>query len=126
MIRLTAGEWAALRSRIVTSSLPHGGRRHLPYAFTEHGIAMLSSVLNSPRAIAVNILIMRAFVKLRATLDSSKKLARRFAGLEARLDKRLTDHDESISEILFAIRQLMDLPSKHRGIGFTADLSQKT
>jgi hypothetical protein len=74
MIRLTAGEWAALRSRIVTSNLQRGGRRYLPYAFPEQGIAMLSSVLNSPRAIAVNIQIMRAFVRLRAALDSNKKL----------------------------------------------------
>lgn len=126
MIRLTAGEWAALRSRIVTSNLQRGGRRYLPYAFTEQGIAMLSSVLNSPRAIAVNIQIMRAFVRLRATLDSSKRLARRFAQLEARLDKKLAMHDESITDILSAIRQLLEpSASKQRGIGFTADLGEK-
>lgn len=126
MIRLTAGEWTALRSQIVTSKLQRGGRRYLPYAFTEQGVAMLSSVLNSPRAIAVNIQIMRAFVRLRATLDSSKKLARRFAQLEERLDKKLAEHDESITDILFAIRKLMEpTPSKRRGIGFTADLREK-
>lgn len=77
-------------------------------------------------AIAVNIQIMRTFVRLRATLDSSKRLARRFARLEARLDKKLAKHDESISDILSAIRQLMESPtSKQRGIGFTADLGEK-
>ncbi len=63
MFRLTFEEWENLRSQIATSS--YGGRRYLPYAFTEHGILMLSSVLNSQRAISVNIQIMRAFVKLR-------------------------------------------------------------
>jgi hypothetical protein len=126
MIRLTAGEWAALKSQTVTSKLQRGGRRYLPYAFTEQGVAMLSSVLNSPRAIAVNIQIMRAFVRLRAALDSNKELARRFAQLEARLDKRLAEHDKSITGILSAIRQLMEPRApKQRGIGFTADLREK-
>jgi hypothetical protein len=126
MIRLTAAEWAALKSQTVTSKLRRGGRRYLPYAFTEQGVAMLSSVLNSPRAIAVNIQIMRAFVRLRAALDSNKELARRFAQLEARLDKKLAEHDKSITEILSAIRQLMEpRASKQRGIGFTADLREK-
>ena len=126
MIRLTAEEWKALRSQIVTSNLQRGGRRHLPCAITEQGVAMLSSVLNSPRAIAVNIQIMRAFVRLRATLDSNKELARQFAQLEERLDKKLAEHDESIADILSAIRQLMKpVTSKQRGIGFTADLCEK-
>jgi len=126
MLRLTAEEWRTLRSQIVTSNLQRGGRRYLPCAFTEQGVAMLSSVLNSPRAIAVNIQIMRAFVRLRAALDSNKELARRFAQLEARLDKRLAEHDKSITDILSAIRQLMEpRASKQRGIGFTADLREK-
>ena len=81
--------------------------RSLPYAFTEQGVAMLSSVLNSKLAIAVNIEIMRAFVKLRELLSSNRELARRFAQLETRLDKKLTEHDEAIAAILSAIRQLM-------------------
>ena len=71
----------------MTSKTGRGGRRYLPYAFTEQGVAMLSSVLNSSLAIAVNIEIMRAFVKLRELLSSNRELARRFAQLETRLDK---------------------------------------
>jgi hypothetical protein len=82
---------------------------------------MLSSVLGSERAIAVNIEIMRTFVQLRGLLASNKVLARRFEQLEARLDKKLADHDDAIAAILSAIRQLMDPPTpKRRGIGFTA------
>jgi len=92
-----------------------GGRRHRPYAFTEQGVAMLSSVLNSERAVKVNIAIMRAFVKLRETLETNRELARKFEELERRVGK----HDEEIGAILEAIRQLMT-PSKQsrREIGF--------
>lgn len=84
---------------------------------------MLSSVLNSPRAIAVNIQIMRAFVQMRELLSSNKELARQFAQLEARLNKKLADHDQAIAAILSAIRELMNPPApKRRGIGFTAKL----
>ena len=92
-----------------------GGRRHLPYAFTEQGVAMLSSVLNSPRAVKVNIAIMRAFVKLRETLESNRALAHKFAGLQRRVGK----HDAEIAAIIDAIRQLMAPPEKpRREIGF--------
>lgn len=85
MIQLTAAEWAVLRSRIVTLEAGRGQhRKYLPYAFTEQGVAMLSSVLNSDRPIAVNTEIMRAFVKLRELLASNKELARPFDQLEAR------------------------------------------
>jgi ORF6N domain len=125
MIQLTANEWAVLRSQAVTSKRRRGGRRYLPYAFTEQGVAMLSSVLTSPRAIAVNIQIMRAFVQLRAVVTSNKELARRFAQLEARIGKKLAEHDNAIAAILSAIRQLMNPPpSKRRGIGVTADLRE--
>lgn len=92
-----------------------GGRRHRPYAFTEQGIAMLSSVLNSDRAIRVNIAIMRAFVKLRQMLETNGELARKFSELERRVGK----HDQEIAAILEAIRQLMSPPEKpRREIGF--------
>jgi hypothetical protein len=97
----------------VTSTSQRGGRRYIPYVFTERGVAMLSSVLNSERAIAINIEIMRAFVKLRDLLSSNRELARRFAQLETRLDKKLTEHDEAIAAILSAIRQLMGKSSTH-------------
>jgi hypothetical protein len=123
MLQLTPEEWGSLRSQLVISNPRHGGRRYLPYAFTEQGIAMLSSVLNSPQAIAVNIQIMRAFVHMRKLMNSNRELARQFAQLEARLGKRLGDHDKAIAAILSAIRQLMDRPvPKLRGIGFTAKI----
>jgi len=96
-------------------SKSRGGRRHLPYAFTEQGVAMLSSVLNSPRAVKVNIAIMRAFVKLRETLESNRELAHKFAELERRVGK----HDEEIAAVIDAIRQLMAPPERpRREIGF--------
>jgi hypothetical protein len=74
MFQLTKAEAENLRSQFATSSSPHGGRRSLPYVFTEHGVAMLSSVLNSERAIEVNITIMRAFISLRQMLESNENL----------------------------------------------------
>jgi len=102
-------------SQIVTSSEKHRGKRYRPYAFTEQGIAMLSSVLKSDRAIKVNIAIMRAFVKLRQLLNANRELAKKFSELEQRVGK----HDEDITAILEAIRQLMAPPEKpRREIGF--------
>ena len=113
MFQLDAEEVANLKFQFGISSW--GGRRRRPYAFTEQGVAMLSSVLNSERALKVNIAIMRAFVKLRETLDTNRELARKFAELEQRVGK----HDEEISAILEAIRQLMAPPEKpRREIGF--------
>src|ERR1700675_2536580 len=82
MFQLTTAEWAALRSQSVISNVGRGGRRSVPYAFTEQGVAMLSSVLNSERAIAVNIEIMRAFVRIRELLAGDNALAAKFAQLE--------------------------------------------
>jgi len=118
MFQLTAAEnerLQILRSQSVISNAGHGGRRYAPYAFTEQGVAMLSSVLRSPRAIAVNIEIMRAFVRLREALTSHKDLARKFAALEAK-------YDAQFKTVFEAIRQLM-IPSttKRRGIGFVID-----
>ena len=113
MFHLGAEEVANLKFQFGISSW--GGRRRLPYAFTEQGVAMLSSVLNSERAVKVNIAIMRAFVKLRETLDTNRELARKFAELERRVGK----HDEEIAAILEAMRQLMTPPEKpRREIGF--------
>jgi len=114
VFQLTAEEFTNLKSQIVTSSWG-GLRRALPYAFTEQGVAMLSSVLNSDRAVKVNIAIMRAFVKLRQTLETNRELARKFEELEHRVGK----HDEEIAAILEAIRQLMVPPKQsRREIGF--------
>ena len=98
-------------------------RKYRPYAFTEQGVAMLSSVLRSPRAISVNIEIMRAFVRMREMLASNHEFAKRIGQLEARIGKKLATHDEAIAAILSAIRELMHPPAtKRRPIGFTADL----
>ena len=102
-------------SQIVMSSRKHRGKRYRHYAFTEQGVAMLSSVLNSQRAVRVNIAIMRAFVKLRQMIDTNRELAHKFSELERRVGK----HDEEIAAILEAIRQLMAPPEKaRREIGF--------
>ena len=92
-----------------------GGRRYLPYVFTQEGVAMLSSVLHSKRAIRVNIQIMRAFVKIKELLLTHKELALKLEALE----KRYINHDEKIKAIFKAIRQLMTIPGKSkRRIGF--------
>ena len=124
MFRLTWKEVHPLRSQFVTLKDIQGepGKRgrhikYLPYAFTEQGVAMLSSVLKSERAIQVNIAIMRAFVRLREILSTNKKLACRLAELERRMEKK----DEEIIAIFEAIRQLMKPPEKpKRQIGFHA------
>jgi len=108
-----------LRSQIVISKAGRGGRRYLPYAFTEQGVAMLSSVLRSKRAIAVNIEIMRAFVRMRELLASNKLLAQQLQKLE----KKVASHDVAIADVLRTIRELMaPVPQKSRPIGFTAKL----
>jgi hypothetical protein len=110
LLELSQAEAADLRYQFGTSSW--GGRRHLPFAFTEQGVAMLSSVLRSPRAIAVNIEIMRAFVQLRRMLDSNAELARRLAELER-------TYDGQFKVVFEAIRQLMTPPAtSQRQIGF--------
>src|SRR3989337_4466829 len=86
MFRLTAEEYISLMSQIATSKPGRGGRRKLPYAFTEQGVAMLSSVLNSDRAIQVNITIMRVFVRIRKMLVSHEELAPKVAALEGKYD----------------------------------------
>ena len=118
MFQLSTEEWALLRSQTVTSK-GRGGRRYAPYAFTEHGALMLSSVLRSTAAESVGLLIVRSFVQLREMLSSHKELA---AKLEA-LERKVGGHDQAITSLLEAIRQLMLQPTKQsRSIGFTADL----
>ena len=111
MIQLNREEFENLRFQFGTSSR-WGGRRYLPYAFTEQGVAMLSSVLSSKRAVQVNIAIMRAFVKLREMLATHKDLARKLNAMEKK-------YDSQFKVVFDAIRQLMIPPSpKKRKIGF--------
>ena len=114
MFELSREEYNSLRSQFGT--LKRGTHsKYLPMTFTEQGVAMLSSVLNSDRAIEVNIAIMRAFVQLRKISSSHKQLAQKLREIEARLE----DHDESIDAIFEAIQQLMRPPEKPRKpIGF--------
>jgi ORF6N domain len=110
-----AGHDVSNSSQTVMSPGKYRGKRYRPYAFTEQGVAMLSSVLNSESAVKMNIAIMRAFVQLRRALETNRELARRFSELERRIDK----HDAEIAAILEAIRQLMAPPEKpRREIGF--------
>jgi hypothetical protein len=98
-----------------TSSSSHGGRRKPPFVFTEQGIAMLSSVLNSDRAVQVNIAIMRAFVQMRELAASNREIARKLDELEKKYDA----HDKQFMAVFDAIRQLMVPPEKKgRKIGF--------
>lgn len=111
----STGQTVSDSSQIVMSPGKHRGKRYRPYAFTEQGVAMLSSVLKSERATKVNIAIMRAFVKLRQILETNRELAKKFSELEQRVGK----HDEEIDAILEAIRQLMAQPDRPgREIGF--------
>ena len=115
MIQLTLEEAEASRSQIVT--LKRGYNiKYLPYAFTEQGVAMLSTVLNSERAIEVNIAIMRAFVRLRQIMSTHKDLARKLDDIE----RKLGEHDEKFAIVFDAIRQLMAPPPAppKRRIGF--------
>jgi hypothetical protein len=106
MFQLTRAEADSSRSQIVT--LKRGGNvKYLPYAFTEQGVAMLSSVLNSERAVEVNIAIMRAFVRLREIMSTHKDLARKLDALE----RKLGEHDEKFAIVFEAIRQLMAPPA---------------
>lgn len=118
VFQVTPAEFANLKSQFATSSW--GGRRKLPLAFTEHGAIMAAMVLNSPRATEVSVYVVRAFVQLRDTLIAHKELARRLDELEARIERKLSSHDQTIAGILDAIRQLMTPPEprKKRPIGF--------
>ncbi|MDP2981391.1 MAG: ORF6N domain-containing protein [Candidatus Omnitrophota bacterium] len=106
MFQLIKEEFQNWKSQFATSSQDKMGLRRRPYAFTEQGVAMLSSVLNSERAIHVNIAIMRAFVKLKQILSMNKELAYKLTELEHKIEK----HDEDIQAIFEAIRRLMASP----------------
>ena len=112
MFQMSKEEYELLRSQIVISKKGRGGRRYLPYVFTEQGVAMLSSVLRSERAVQVNIEIMRAFVRLRELVATHKDLARKLEALEKR-------YDAQFKVVFAAIRELMAPPTpKTRKIGF--------
>jgi hypothetical protein len=113
--QLTAEEVTNLRSQIATSSL-HGGRRYLPWVFTEHGALMLASVLNSDVAVQASVRVVRAFVRLREMVSANAQLASKLAELERRFDT----HDEAIVDLFAALKRLLEAPETKtkREIGF--------
>ena len=115
MFQPSQEEFESLRCQIGTSKNGRGGRRYLPYVFTEHGAVMLASVLNSPRAIEASIFVVRAFIKFRELISSHRELAVKLDQLES----KIAIHDSEIRALFEAMRQLMKTPEKaKRQIGF--------
>ena len=115
MFRLTERENQILRSQFAISSQKHGGRRYLPYAFTEHGAIMAATVLNSKRAIEMSVFVVRAFVRMREMLLKNRQLAAKIN----ELDRRLETHDTAIQDLIDAIKELMaPEQTPKRKIGF--------
>ena len=115
MFQLNKSEAESLRSQFAISKKGRGGRRTLPFVFTEQGVAMLSTVLNSEQAIQVNIVIMRAFVKLRQTLDTNDDLSRKFSVVL----RKLATHEEYFTVVFDELKKLTARPSApSRRIGF--------
>jgi hypothetical protein len=119
--QLSGEELETLISQIVISSKNYGGRRKLPWVFTEHGAIMLASILNSERAVEMSVSVVRAFVLMREQLGASKELAQKLSELE----NRVSGHDESIQNLFEAIRQLVEppLPEDRRQIVFMRETS---
>ena len=120
MFQLSKAEWENLRFQFGTSSTQYGGRRFMPYAFTEQGVAMLASVLNSRKAVDVNISIMRAFVKLRHYVLSQSN-DEQIAELRKLLMLYIEKNDKRVNEIIIALNNLIEQPLKTKTIGFRPD-----
>ncbi|MEN9846792.1 MAG: hypothetical protein RIS36_1939 [Pseudomonadota bacterium] len=119
MFQLSAEEVADLRSQNAISNEGRGGRRYLPYAFTEHGAVMAATVLNSPIAVEASIIVVRAFIRLREMLHEHSELRRRLQDLEIRLAKGFEAHEQELLEIRFLIAQLeKPIERKKSRIGF--------
>jgi phage regulator Rha-like protein len=110
MFQLTTEEVSALTSQIAISKSGRGGRRTLPYAFTEHGAVMAANILRSEKAIQMSVFVVRAFVKMRAMLGTQKDLAGKLAALEKALTRRLNLHERVISDIIQQIMSLLNPP----------------
>jgi len=121
MFQLSLDEFTFLRSQIVISK-SRGGRRYMPYAFTEHGAIMAANILNSQRAVRMSVFVVRAFVKLRETALRYKELAAKIRELE----RKVGTHDHAIASTIAAIRQLMSSPTRERKqIGFRPKPAKK-
>jgi hypothetical protein len=129
MFQLTREEFENLKSQIGISS-SHGGRRKLPYAFTENGSIMAANVLNSPQAVRMSVFVVRAFVQMRDLLGSTKELAKQLADLEKKLTARLDKHEAAIVEVLRRVMDILDPPPlppapPRREIGFHVGLAEQ-
>ena len=120
MFQLTEDEFESLRCQIGTSNEGKGGRRYLPFVFTEHGVLMLSSVLNSKKAISVNIEIMVTFIKLRQYVLSQSDTDKQIAELRKLLMLYIEKNDKRVNEIIIALNNLIEQPPKTKTIGFRA------
>ncbi len=125
MFQLTSDELTCLTSRFAMSKSGRGGRRTLPYAFTEHGTVMAANILRSPKAIQMSVFIVRAFIRMRQMLNAQRGLARKLAELEEELTARLDVHETAINEMLGQIKRLLSLPQEpewpKRRIGFLVE-----
>lgn len=110
MFRLTKAERGSLRCQIGTSNTGRGGRRYLPFAFTEPGAIMAANILHSPRAVQMSIFVVRAFIKMRAALSDTRELARKLAALEKELKARLDTHESAIVDVLQRIMAPLEPP----------------
>ncbi|MBI2926456.1 MAG: ORF6N domain-containing protein [Verrucomicrobia bacterium] len=130
MFQLTQDDFASLTSQFAMSKPGRGGRRTLPYAFTENGAIMAANVLNSPQAVRMSVFVVRAFVRMRELLGGTKELARRLKDLEAKLTARLDGHEAAIVDVLQRIMRLLDPPPEpetpRRQIGFHARPGEET
>src|SRR5436190_18592126 len=111
MFQLKQKESEALTSQFAISKKGRGGRRTLPYAFTEHGAIMAANVLNSPHAVQMSVFVVRAFLKMRALLGDKRELAQKLASLEKELKKRLDVHEAVIITILQRVMDIIDPPA---------------
>jgi len=132
MFQLTAAEAESLTSQIAMSKPGRGGRRTLPYAFTENGAIMAANVLNSPEAVRMSVFVVRAFVQMRDLLGSTKELAKQLADLEKKLTARLDGHEGAIVQVLQRLMNILDPPppppepeTPKRRIGFHAEPDEK-
>lgn len=129
VFQLSPAEFKSLRCQIGISNA-RGGRRYMPYAFTENGAIMAANVLNSPEAVRMSVFVVRAFIKMRELLGGTKELAKQLADLEKKLTARLDGHEIAIVEVLRRVMDILDPPPPppeppRRRIGFSVEPEEK-